>query len=163
MVEEVLAPVVDVPSHRRMTKTSAVGETTLSSRGGRRVIILAGAMIATFVATRVGMLFRPNADLFIAGFNIHHLYTGVVLLTACVIPLLVGKPEGKASDAWLLGTGAGLALILDEVVFLVATDGSNGAYFSARSWIGGILLIVAVSAYCLLIGGRGCRAALNPE
>lgn len=60
------------------------------ARSSRRLVILLVALLGTFFVVRGGMLLRPNADVFVAGFNIHHLFTGVLVVTICVIPLVVG-------------------------------------------------------------------------
>ncbi len=115
----------------------------------RRLAILLVAMLGTFLVVRGGMLLRPDADVFVAGFNIHHLYTGVIVLTICVIPLVVGSPKARTADLLVGGLGVGLSLALDEVVYLIATDGSNQAYLTPVSWIGGATLILLASGYAI--------------
>jgi hypothetical protein len=112
-------------------------------------VILLGALLGTFVVVRAGMLLRPNADVFVAGFNIHHVFTGVLVVTICVIPLVVGAPKRRTADLLVGGLGVGLSLALDEVVYLIATDGSNQSYLTPVSWIGGATLILLASGYAI--------------
>jgi hypothetical protein len=112
-------------------------------------VILLVALLGTFFVVRAGMLLRPNADFFVAGFNIHHLYTGVLVVTICVIPLVVRTPKPRTADLLVGGLGVGLSLALDEVVYLVATDGSNRSYLTSVSWIGGATLILLASGYAI--------------
>jgi hypothetical protein len=114
-------------------------------------VILLGALLGTFVVVRAGMLLRPDADVYVAGFNIHHLYTGVIVLTICVIPLVVGTPKPRTADLLVGGVGVGLSLALDEVVYLIATDGSNQSYLTTVSWIGGATLILLAAGYAIVI------------
>jgi hypothetical protein len=117
-------------------------------RGGRRdFVVLVGSIIAAFVLTRGLLWLRPNADAFVAGYNVHHLFSGALGGIACAFPLLLSSPTGWRRDALLLGFGASTSLVLDEVVYLIATDGSNASYFTSVSWVGAIVLICAACAY----------------
>jgi hypothetical protein len=129
------------------------------------VTVLLIAMIGTFVLTRASLSFRPNADFNIAGFNIHHLYTGAIIVTICCVPLAVARLEGRMRQGLVAGLGIGLALVLDEVVYLITTDGSNASYLTPISWIGGITLIVITSAYALFVahGPRGVSAKTGQD
>ena len=120
-------------------------------QSSRRLVILLGALLGTFLVVRAGMLLRPDADVFVGGYNIHHLYTGVIILTICVIPLVVGAPKPLTADLLVGGLGIGLSLALDEVVYLIATDGSNQSYLTPVSWIGGATLILLASGYAIAI------------
>lgn len=71
-------------------------------------------MLATFLVMRGSMALRPNADFTLAGYNIHHLFTGLLILTACGIPLVVGYGRGRVGDLLTAGFGIGLSLALDE-------------------------------------------------
>ena len=119
------------------------------AQSSRRLVILLGALLGTFLVVRAGMLLRPDADVFLAGFNIHHAFTGVLVVTICVIPLVVGTPKPRSADLLVGGLGVGLSLALDEVVYLIATDGSNQSYLTPVSWIGGAALILLASGYAI--------------
>jgi hypothetical protein len=121
----------------------------------RRLVILVGAMAGTFLFTRASLMLRPNADVFLAGYNIHHLFTGVVILTICAIPLVVGTPSGRIADLLVAGFGIGLSLALDEVVYLIATDGSNQQYLSRVSWVGGVVFVSLACVYAVVVGRQG--------
>src|SRR5688572_22336926 len=121
-------------------------------RGRRRAVILAASLVVTFVVMRVALAFRSNADFDVAGYNIHHLFTGLLILTACAIPLLVRSPGGRVDDALTAGFGVGLGLALDEWVYLIATDGSNASYLLPVSFWGGVVVVGAAVLYVAALG-----------
>ncbi|HUG13878.1 MAG TPA: hypothetical protein VMM78_02575 [Thermomicrobiales bacterium] len=148
-----------------MSNVMSVQDDSHMPQSSRRLVILLGALLGTFVVVRGGMLLRPDADVFVGGFNIHHLYTGVIVLTICVIPLVVGAPKPRTADLLVGGLGIGLSLALDEVVYLIATDGSNQSYLTTVSWIGGATLILLASGYAIAIArfSHGSKVPGEPD
>jgi hypothetical protein len=124
----------------------------------RRAWILLLSMAGTFAALRGSMALSPDADLNVAGYNIHHLFTGVVILTLCGIPLVLGVRSGRLSDWLTAGFAAGLTLALDEWVYLIATDGSNASYLLPISFWGGVIVVGAALLYTALLGRRRARS-----
>ena len=51
-----------------------------------RAAIVCRWMLAVFALTRLSLWFRPNADVNVGPYNIHHLFTGVLILAAGVSP-----------------------------------------------------------------------------
>jgi hypothetical protein len=84
-------------------------------------------------------LVNPDADLFLAGYNVHHLYTGTLIETPAAFVLAFGVPPAVRAVA-LVALGVGSALVLDQVVYLVTTDGSNRAYLRPISLWGAVVL-----------------------
>jgi len=124
-------------------------------RGRRRAVILGATLVVTFAVMRIALSFRSDADFDVAGYNIHHLFTGLLILTACAIPLLVSNPRGRLDDLLTAGFGIGLALALDEWVYLIATDGSNASYLLPVSFWGGLVVVGAAVVYIAVLGWRG--------
>ena len=114
-----------------------------------RAKILLSSLVLTFVVIRVWLFFYPNADFNVAGYNIHHLYTGLLLVTIGGIPLILFSNPGRILDLATAIFGIGLSLALDEWVYLIATDGSNMSYLLPVSLWGGVIL---VGLTCLYIG-----------
>lgn len=108
---------------------------------------MAGSLIATFVIIRVMLHMSPDSDFDVAGYNIHHLFTGVLLLTAGGIPLALFPGRSLLLDLSALLFGAGLSLVLDEWVYLIATDGTNASYLLPVSLRGGIVMIALAALY----------------
>ena len=123
----------------------------------RRARIVLAALIVTFVVTRAMLTMSPNSDFGVAGYNIHHLFTGLLLITAGGIPLALFPGRSPILDVASVGFGAGLALALDEWVYLIATDGSNASYLLPVSLKGGVLMVGLAVLYVvvLYIASRG--------
>jgi hypothetical protein len=134
-----------------MIDASAATNATYSRTGDAR--LLAGVIFGTFVVLRVWLAVTPNADLTIRGVNVHHLYTGVLLTAAAAVPLVIADFTSRRTRSLLVAAfGVGLALMLDEWVYLVATDGSNAAYSLPVSRWGGLALVVLGAGYAWACG-----------
>lgn len=127
----------------------------------RRVALLLISMVATFVIVRIGLYFRPNTDLNLGPYNIHHLFTGILLLTLCGIGLVLSSSKSWITDVATIGFGIGLSLALDEWVYLIVTDGSNASYLRPVSLTGGGLLVGLASLYVWFLSRLGKRLMLR--
>jgi len=113
----------------------------------KRSLLLIFSLLATFIFLRVSLYLSPNSNFDVAGYNIHHLYTGIVVLTLAVIPLLLFSNPGRIVDGLIIAFGVGLSLVLDEWVYLIATDGSDAAYLTPVSFWGGVIVMAIVIIY----------------
>ncbi len=119
-------------------------------------LLLAASMLGTFAALRLHLALDPNADLTVAGYNIHHLFSGLLLIAAGGIPLAVFRGSTWKMHVALVVFGIGLGMALDEWVFLVATDGTNASYLLPVSFWGGVVVVgLAVGYACGLVAWRG--------
>ncbi|MGH9768907.1 MAG: hypothetical protein ACREAB_15855 [Blastocatellia bacterium] len=109
--------------------------------------ILLCSMVVTFALLRVSLYFTPNADLNVGRYNIHHLFTGLLLAAAGGIPLAIFQGSSRKLDLARLVFGAGLGMALDEWVYLIATDGSNASYSLPVSFWGGVIVIGLACVY----------------
>ena len=123
----------------------------------RRAKLILASLVVTFVVTRAMLTMSPNSDFDVAGYNVHHLFTGLLLITAGGIPLALFPGRSLALDVASVSFGAGLALALDEWVYLIATDGSNASYLLPVSLKGGILMVGLAAVYIavLYLASRG--------
>jgi hypothetical protein len=115
-----------------------------------RAATLVIAMTTTFAVMRAYLHLSPNTDLSIAGYNIHHLFTGLILLTAGGIAAVV-LPDSRHSRNTIVVFGVGLALALDEWLYLIVTDGTNASYLLPVSFWGGFAAIVLAVGYTLIL------------
>jgi hypothetical protein len=109
-------------------------------------------MWLTFIMQRAYLHFvNPDADLFIAGYNVHHLFTGALIEIPAAFVLAIGVRSRLAQRAALVALGVGSAMVLDEVVYLIATDGSNASYLLPVSLWGGVLLMSLATGLLLAL------------
>lgn len=119
---------------------------------GRRALLFIGAELTVFAISRIMLFLFPFVNVNLGAYNIHHLFTGAFLLVIAVIFLMLGF----ANPTLILIAGGASGLVLDEIIYLIATDGSDLAYLTPVSFIGALILI----AITLLTTGVGyARAA----
>jgi hypothetical protein len=157
----------DRPPKSNMKKSApkeVKGMRSETAKLGREVkrngLIVLCAMIGTVVTLRVSLYFSPNADLNVGRYNIHHLFTGVLLTTAGAIPLAIYQGVSRKLDLARLMLGAGLGMALDEWVYLIVTDGTNASYALPASLWGGVIFIGLTCVYTamlMIVGSRGSR------
>ena len=91
-------------------------------------------MLGVFLVQRLYLhLVNPDLDLFVAGYNVHHLFTGVLLVIPAAFALAFGVASPWLRAATLVVLGAGTGMVLDQVVFLITTDGTNASYLAPIS------------------------------
>ncbi len=121
-------------------------------------MLLLGALAATFTILRGMLWLDPNADFDVAGHNVHHLFTGLLLITAGGVPLALFRGSTRRLDIALIVFGVGLAMALDEWLYLIVTDGSNASYWLPVSFWGGVLVVGLACVYAVvLVVVRGSR------
>ncbi|HVF40708.1 MAG TPA: hypothetical protein VM939_12480 [Gemmatimonadaceae bacterium] len=122
----------------------------------RRARIVLVSMLTTFIVLRIWLHLAPSSDFDVAGYNIHHLFTGLILVVAGGIPAVLFQGRSFLLDASTATFGAGLGMTLDEWVYLIATDGTNASYLLPISLGGGIVMVSLAALYIsvLYIVGR---------
>lgn len=123
----------------------------------RRARLLLASLLGTFSIVRLALWYEPDADFTVWGHNIHHLFTGLVLIVAGGVPLALVAGRSGWLDAAAVAFGAGLALALDEWVYLIVTDGSNASYLLPVSFRGGLVAVGLGAAWVVAVGFRGGR------
>lgn len=113
----------------------------------RRARLILVSLVATFVVTRVLLHLSPDSDFDVAGYNIHHLFTGLLFIVAGGVPLALFPGKTRILDVASGLFGIGLALALDEWVYLITTDGTNASYLLPISLWGGIVMVALAVAY----------------
>jgi hypothetical protein len=113
--------------------------------------ILIGSMIMTFALFRLYLQIAPDTDLNVGHYNIHHLFTGLLLIAAGGTPLAVFHSSTRRLGLALITFGIGLGMALDEWVYLIATDGSNASYLLPVSFWGGAIVIFLACVYTFVL------------
>lgn len=98
--------------------------------------------IITIAIIRLYLSILPHTNFYLGAYNIHHLFIGSSLLIIITILLMFEIMHPLV----IIAAGVSSALIVDEITFLIATDGSDLAYFAGLSWWGVILgTIITIS------------------
>ncbi len=131
-------------------------DTKTDSRPGiKNATLIAGSMLLTFAVLRIYLHLSPDTDLNIAGYNIHHLYSGLVLIAVGGIPLAVFRGNSRRLDLAAVIFGVGLGMALDEWVYLIATDGTNSSYLLPVSYWGAVVVIGLACVYAMALAMFG--------
>ena len=108
-------------------------------------------MLATFACQRLYLHLVRVQHVYPAGYLVHHLFTGVLLLIPAAFTLAFGTRSRWSALVAPAALGIGTAMVLDEVVYLVATQASDADYVSPISLWGAILLIALATALLLVL------------
>ncbi|HVE43316.1 MAG TPA: hypothetical protein VNM14_25795 [Planctomycetota bacterium] len=113
-------------------------------------------MLLTFAIQRIFLHFfsHPNFHVYVGGFRVHHLFTGALIQISSAFLLAFGA---RARRLVLVALGIGSAMVLDEVFFLVFTDGSNEAYRGRVSFLGAAALLALAAAFLVGLDARAKR------
>jgi hypothetical protein len=129
----------------------------------RRAKLITLSLAGTFVAIRIMLHRSPDSDFDVLGYNIHHLYTGLLMITAGGIPLAIFPGNSRLLDVGALVFGGGLSLALDEWVYLITTDGTNASYLLPISLWGGIVMVALATLYIAVLYMVGRRRNQRPH
>src|SRR5437868_8020997 len=124
----------------------------------RPLVFILGPMLLTFLLQRVILhcFSHPNFHVFLGGYRVHHLFSGALIQISAAFLLAFGvRPRFRS--AVLASLGVGSAMVLDEIVYLVFTDGSNEAYRGSVSLGGAAALIALAAALLVTLYGRARR------
>ena len=107
-------------------------------------------MLATFVGQRLHLHLGGVQHVYPAGYLVHHLYTGALIVIPAAFILAFGARHRLVAILTRVALGIGSAMVLDEMVYLVATNASDTDYVSALSLWGGVILM-ALGTILLLV------------
>jgi hypothetical protein len=107
----------------------------------RTLLLILLPLLVTFIGQRLYLhLVNPNSDLFIAGHNVHHLFIGAPLAIPAGFVIAFVPEASVVRWVALVALGVGSAMVLDQIVFLITTDGSNASYLKPISLWGAVVL-----------------------
>ena len=111
------------------------------------LLLILVPMLVTVVGLRLYLHLVHVQHFYPGGHLVHHLFFGVLIVIPAAFVMAFGT-RYQVLVRVALGGGAGL--ILDEVVYLVATGASDADYVSRISLVGSVVL-VGLAAVLLLI------------
>ena len=112
------------------------------------LLLIVVPMLATVFSLRLYLHLVHVRHIYPGGYLLHHLFIGVVILIPAAFLLAFGT-RYRVLARLALGVGAGL--ILDEIVYLVATDGSDAGYVSRTSLLGSMVLTSLAVIFSLIL------------
>ena len=99
-------------------------------------------LLGTIVILRLYLHLVRVQHIYPAGFLIHHLFTGVLLIIPAAFVIAFGTIRKSTGISARIVLGIGSGLVLDEITFLVMTKASDADYLSPVSWFGSISFTV---------------------
>jgi hypothetical protein len=98
-------------------------------------------LLATFAGQRLFLHLVGMHHVYPGGYLVHHLFLGALLLIPAAFTLALGPRSRLTAALSRIALGSGSAMILDEIVYLVATRASDADYTSSLSLNGAIVFI----------------------
>ena len=117
----------------------------------KRFRLAIGGLLLIVIILRIWLQFSPNSDFNVGSYNIHHLFTGLLLVTIGGLPLAFLEGRSRWLDLAALVFGIGLGMALDEWVYLIATDGTNASYLLPVSLWGAVVVIGVACIYAFVL------------
>jgi len=117
----------------------------------KRTTLILISLFLTFIILRVYLHLYPGTNFDVGEYNIHHLYTGLLLITVGGLPLAIFTGTSRILDFAAITFGIGLSMALDEWVYLIATDGSDASYLLPVSYWGGAIMVGLAILYVFMM------------
>jgi len=112
------------------------------------LLLLVVPMLVTVCSLRLYLHLVHVRHIYPGGYLVHHLFLGVLIEVPAAFLLAFGTRRRVLAR---VAVGVGAGLILDEVVYLVATKASDADYVSRISLLGsGVLVSMAVILLVIL-------------
>ena len=114
----------------------------------RPLLFILLPMLLTFAIQRTVLHHSPpDTHVFVAGYLVHHLFWGIAFLipTSFLLGLGIRTPWRRKLALAVLGFSS--AMVLDEVIYLICTDGSGVAYRASVSLRGAVVLMTVATLF----------------
>ncbi len=105
-------------------------------------------MLVTVFGVRLYLHLVHVRHIYPGGYLVHHLFVGVLILVPAALLLAFGTRHRVLAR---VAVGMGTGLILDEVVYLVATKASDADYVSRTSLVGSIVLVSLAAIFLVIL------------
>lgn len=112
------------------------------------LLLIVLPMLGTVIGLRLYLHLVHVQHVYPGGYLVHHLFIGVFVLIPAAFLLAFGTRYRALA---CVAVGAGSGLILDEVVYLVATKASDADYVSRVSLVGSVVLIAAAVVFLVVL------------
>jgi hypothetical protein len=115
------------------------------------LLLILVPMLVTFIGHRLFLHLVRVQHLYPAGYLVHHLYTGTLILIPAAFILAFGPGNRIMALGSPVALGIGTAMVLDEVTYLVATQATDTDYVSPVSLWGAIILVTLATILLLVL------------
>lgn len=105
-------------------------------------------MLVTVFGVRLYLHLVHVRHIYPGGYLVHHLFVGVLILVPAALLLAFGTRHRVLAR---VAVGMSTGLILDEVVYLVATKASDADYVSRTSLVGSIVLVSLAAIFLVIL------------
>jgi hypothetical protein len=112
------------------------------------LLLILVPMLATFAGQRLYLHLVHVQHIYPAGYLLHHLFTGTLIVIPSAFILAFGTRNRLLTFLAPAALGIGSAMILDEIVYLVATKATDNDYISPLS-LGGAAIFISLAALFL--------------
>ena len=140
--------------HPGIRKTTLTAMTPLPAKQTLKLILL--PMLATFASQRLYLHLVGVQHVRTGGLIIHHLFFGVMMVIPAAFVLAFGPRHRTSAILSRVVLGIGSAMVLDEMVYLIATQASDSDYVSSLS-LKGAMVFMGLGTLLLLALYQRCR------
>ena len=113
----------------------------------KRLSVFIISLLAALVLLRVFLSILPSTNLNFLGYNVHHLFVGSLLVVVSLVFLIFNI----VNNFTIIFSGISSALVLDEIIYLIATDGSDLSYLTPVSLWGAITLSAIILTLAIIL------------
>ena len=117
-------------------------------------------MLVTFAGQRLYLHLVGVQHVYPGGYLVHHLFTGTLIVIPAAFILSFGTRTRALAVVAPAALGVGTAMVLDEVIYLVATGATDEDYVSPVS-LWGAVVFMSLAVALLLVLYRLHRDAPN--
>lgn len=113
----------------------------------KRLSLFIISLLTALVLLRVFLSILPSTNLNFLGYNVHHLFIGAFLMVILLLLFIVDM----VNKITIVLAGISSALVLDEIIYLIVTDGSDISYLTPVSLLGMIILTGTVLILTIIL------------
>ena len=117
---------------------------------GQTLLLILLPLLITFAGQRLYLHLVGVHHVYPGGYLVHHLFFGILLVLPAAFLLAFGPRRRSTAVLARVALGCGSAMILDEIVYLVATKATDADYISPLS-LQGAMVFVALGVILLWI------------
>jgi hypothetical protein len=132
------------------TRSRSVGRPYHRLTARQTLLLILVPMLLTAAGQRLYLHLVRVQHIYPAGYLVHHLFTGALLVIAAGFVLAFGARNRLLAILAPMTLGVGSAMVLDEVVYLIATQATDDDYVSGVS-LGGSVVLISLAVVTLLV------------